>query len=80
MIAVVEYTKFGKEKNMGIKLHQVPPTYNATPRRVTLLARHITQHLKATQATHSARNSHYILNEKDVIRALESFIAPKAKG
>ena len=62
---------------MGIKLHQVPKTYNATPKRINRLANYITMHLKARQAKAQAEGRHFVIRSSDVADILEGFIEPK---
>lgn len=62
---------------MGIKLRQVPKTYNATPRRIQGLAKHITHHLLAVQAMRQAKGWEMRIKESDIVNALESFVDPR---
>lgn len=64
---------------MAIKLHQVPKEYNATPRRISTLARYITNHLKAQQALAQRQGRFYSVKERDVMDALEGFVDPREK-
>ena len=62
---------------MSIKLHKVPKEFNATPRRISILANYITHHLKSRQALCQAKGYHFMIRESDVIDALEGFTNPK---
>ena len=61
---------------MGIKHHKVPPTFNATPRRVAILARYICDHLKAEQARCQSQGLHFVIKQSYIEDALDSFTAP----
>ena len=61
---------------MGIKHHKVPGTFNATPRRVQILARYICDHLKAEQARCQSQGLHLTIRPIYIEDALDSFTAP----
>ena len=61
---------------MKIKNYRLPPTYNATPRRIERLAIHITDYLKAEQAKKQAKGLFFTIKKESVIDALEGFVDP----
>lgn len=61
---------------MGIKHHKAPGTFNATPRRVAILARYICDHLKAEQARCQSQGLYFTIKPSYIEDALESFTAP----
>ena len=61
---------------MSVKLHIVPREYNATPRRVSILARYIADMLKARQATMQAKGKHYVVSASDIADILDGFVSP----
>lgn len=61
---------------MAIKHHKVPSTFNATPKRVRILAKYICDHLKAEQARCQAQKTYFVIRPEYIEDALESFTAP----
>ena len=62
---------------MRIPIHRVSPTYNATPRRVERLAKHLTDYLLAEQSIKQAKGKPFVINIGSMIDALEAFVDPR---
>ena len=63
---------------MKTKSGKIGDTYNATQRRVNLLAKHIFDALKAEQALCQSRGNYFNLKLNHVINAINGFVDPKA--
>lgn len=61
---------------MKIKQHSVPPTYNATERRIRSLAKYISDNLQAIQAQRQAQGLHLRIHPDMIRNILEGFVDP----